>query len=643
MSSAHLAANAIRALAMDSIQKSNSGHPGAPMGMADMAVVLWSKFLQVDPTQPNWVNRDRFVLSNGHASMLMYSLLHLSGFPLPMAELATFRQWGSHTAGHPEVNHDLGIEVTTGPLGAGFSNGVGMAIAERHLNSVFGDLVNHTTYAFVSDGDLMEGVSQEAGSLAGHLGLGKLIYLYDSNKISIDGSTEVTFTDDTAAKYAAMGWHTTTIDGHDHNAIEAALTEAKSISDRPSLIVAQTHIGYGSPNKVDTSNVHGSPLGADEIVLTKEALGWEHAPFEIPAEVYSFFSDAMASGTAAREEWDTQRAAAFAADPSLAAKWEAYHSPVSIALDDPGFDAPIATRSASGKLFDQIADKVPGFIGGSADLIASTKTVISTSPGFSSDSPEGRNIYFGIREHAMGGIVNGITVHGGLRGYGSTFFVFSDYMRGAIRLSALMGLPSIWVFTHDSYAVGEDGPTHQPIEQLAAMRVIPNMVTLRPADATETIEAWELALNRNDGPTTLLLTRQNLPVLERSKGGVARGAYVLRDGSDITLIATGSEVSAALGAADLLAETDVSAKVVSMPSWELFAEQPAEYRTEVLGSAPRVAIEAGTSFGWERWVGDTGFIIGIDHFGKSAPAERLAEEFGFTPEAIVEQISAYLP
>jgi transketolase len=643
MSSAHLAANAIRVLAMDSIQKSNSGHPGAPMGMADMAVVLWSKFLKVDPTQPNWANRDRFVLSNGHASMLMYSLLHLSGFPLPMAELATFRQWGSHTAGHPEVNHNLGIEVTTGPLGAGFSNGVGMAIAERHLNSVFGDLVDHTTYAFVSDGDLMEGISQEAGSLAGHLGLGKLIYLYDSNKISIDGSTEVTFTEDTAAKYAAMGWHTTTIDGHDHDAIEAALTEAKSISDRPSLIVAQTHIGYGSPNKVDTSNIHGSPLGADEVALTKEALGWKHAPFEIPAEVYAFFSDAMASGTAAREEWDTKRVAAFAADPSLAARWGAHHSPVSIALDDPGFDAPIATRSASGKLFDQIADKVPGFMGGSADLIASTKTIISTSPAFSSDSPEGRNIYFGIREHAMGGIVNGITVHGGLRGYGSTFFVFSDYMRGAIRLSALMGLPSIWVFTHDSYAVGEDGPTHQPIEQLAAMRVIPNMVTLRPADATETIEAWEIALNRNDGPTTLLLTRQNLPVLERSRGGVARGAYVLRDGSDITLIATGSEVSAALGAADLLAERDVSAKVVSMPSWELFAEQPAEYRTEILGNAPRVAIEAGTSFGWERWVGDTGLIIGIDHFGKSAPAERLAEEFGFTPEAIVEQIATYLP
>ena len=643
MSSAHLAANAIRALAMDSVQKSNSGHPGAPMGMADMAVVLWSKFLNVDPTQPTWPNRDRFVLSNGHASMLMYSLLHLAGFPLPMAELATFRQWGSHTAGHPEVNHDLGIEVTTGPLGAGFSNGVGLAIAERHLNSVFGDLVDHTTYAFVSDGDLMEGIAQEAGSLAGHLGLGKLIYLYDSNKISIDGSTDATFTEDTAAKYAAMGWHTTTIDGHDHEAIEAALHAAKGVADRPSLIVAQTHIGYGSPNKVDTSDVHGSPLGADEIALTKEALGWDHAPFEVPAEVYSFFAESMKRGTTAREEWEANRDNAFEADSELAAKWEKYHSPVSVELENPGFDAPIATRSASGKLFGQIADKVPGFMGGSADLVASTKTVISTSPAFTPETPEGRNVYFGIREHAMGGIVNGITVHGGLRGYGSTFFVFSDYMRGAIRLSALMNLPSIWVFTHDSFAVGEDGPTHQPIEHIAAIRVIPNMVTLRPADATETIEAWEIALNRNHGPTTLLLTRQNLPVLERPKGGVSMGAYVLREGTDITLIATGSEVSAAVGAADLLAEKNVSAKVVSMPSWELFAEQTADYRNEVLGDAPRVAIEAGTSFGWERWVGETGFIIGIDHFGQSAPAERLAEEFGFTPEAIVEQIATHLP
>jgi len=644
MTPAQLAANAIRALSMDAVQKANAGHPGAPMGMADMAVVLWSKFLTVDPTLPGWTNRDRFVLSNGHASMLLYSLLHLSGFPLPMAELATFRQLGSHTAGHPEIDHTLGIETTTGPLGAGFSNGVGMAIAERHLNSVFGDdLINHTTYAFVSDGDLMEGVAQEAGSMAGHLKLGKLIYLYDSNQITIDGSIDLTFSDDTAAKYTAMGWHTTTIDGHDHDAIEAALNEAKAVTDRPSLIVAETHIGYGSPNKVDTSGAHGSPLGDAEVALTKAALGWDRPPFDVPAEVYAFFADAMKRGTATRVAWENNREAAFAADLTLATKWHAYFSPEPVELEDPGFNAPIATRAASGKLFDQIAEKVPGFIGGAADLVGSTKTIISFSEAFSPETPGGRNIYFGIREHAMGGVVNGINVHGGLRAYGSTFLIFSDYMRGALRLSALMGQPSIWVFTHDSYAVGEDGPTHQPIEHLAALRVIPNMLVLRPADATETVEAWEIALNRHDGPTSLLLTRQNLPVLDRERGGVSRGAYVLREGSDITLIATGSEVSAAMSAADLLAEKDLSARVVSMPSWELFAAQPREYRDEVLGEVPRIAIEAGSTFGWERWVGETGFIIGIDHFGKSAPASALAEEFGFTPEAIVEQIATHLP
>ena len=640
---ARLAVNAVKALSMDAVQRANSGHPGAPMGMADMAVVLWSKFLKVDPSDPTWPDRDRVVLSNGHASMLLYSLLHLSGFPIGIEDLRAFRQWGSHTAGHPEIDHRLGIETTTGPLGQGFATGVGMAIAEEHLRSEFGpELVDHRTFAFVSDGDLMEGVAQEAASLAGHLRLGRLVYLYDDNDISIDGSTDLAFSEDVAHKFASMGWQTITVDGHDHGAIDEALEASIAESDRPSLVIARTHIAHGSPNKQDTSASHGSPLGDDEIALTKEAIGWPHAPFVVPDEVYGFFSASMQRGREAKAEWTERRTAAFGEDAELATQWEDHYHPRPVSLDDPGFPASVATRAASGALFDQIAERVPSFIGGSADLVASNKTKISASGSFSHDNRSGRNIHFGIREHAMGAIVNGMAIHGGLTPYAATFFVFADYLRPALRLSALMGIPSIWVFTHDSFFVGEDGPTHQPIEHLASLRAMPGLVTIRPADAGETLEAWEVALNRRNGPTALVLTRQNVPTLDRPTGTVARGADVLRPGEDVSLLASGSEVALALGAAELLAAEGIDAQVVSMPSWELFATQEPAVRQRILGPRPRVAIEAAGTFGWDRWVGDDGLIIGMDRFGASAPAEVLAEEFGFTPEQVAARVKEFL-
>jgi len=623
---------------MDAVQKANSGHPGMPMGMADIAVTLWGKFLRVDPDHPEWPDRDRFIVSNGHGSMLLYSLLHLSGFPISMDELKNFRQWEYHTAGHPEIDQSVGIETTTGPLGQGFGTGVGLALAETHLRARLGeDLVSHRTFGLVSDGDLMEGISSEAASLAGHFGLGRLVYLYDDNNISIDGSTNITFSEDVATRFDAVGWHTQEIDGHDRPAITAAIDAALDEEDRPSFIICHTHIAHGAPGKQDTASAHGTPLGEEEIKLTKEAMGYPiEPPFHVDDTVYEFFSTAMERGRTAHKQWEERFAAADTTD------WDAFHSTAPIRLEGPGFEIgqEIATRSSSGKLFAEIAEKIPGFIGGSADLAGSTKTVIDPDRLFSKDDPTARDIPFGVREHGMGTLVNGMAIHGGLRPYGATFFVFSDYMRPAVRLSALMEAPSVWVWTHDSIFLGEDGPTHQPIEHLASMRAMPHLWVIRPADANEVLQAWEVALNRNDGPVALILTRQDLPTLP--KGNLERGGYVVREGSDVTIIATGSEVSAALGAADVLDRDGLSARIVSLPCWELFDSQPVAYRNEVLGIAPRVSVEAGSVFGWERIVGPGGLSIGIDHFGASAPAEVLAEQFGFTPDAIAGRVKSFL-
>lgn len=634
-----LAVNTIKALAMDAVQKANSGHPGMPMGMADIAVALWSKFLRVDPDHPTWPDRDRFVISNGHGSMLLYSLLHLSGFDISLDAIKNFRQWGYHTAGHPEVNQALGIETTTGPLGQGLGTAVGMAMAEEHLRARLGaDLVDHHTYVFVSDGDLMEGVSSESASLAGSLALGKLIYFYDDNEISIDGSTDITFLEDVPQRFNGFGWHTLEIDGHDRTAIAEAIEVALKEEDRPSLIDCHTHIAHGAPTAEGTAKAHGTPLGEEEVKKTKEAMGYPTEPtFLVDDSVYEFFDQAMERGRQARKEWKARF------DTADTTEWEGMHSTAPIRLDGPGFEEgeELATRASSGQLFSEIAEKVPGFIGGAADLAESTKTVIEDDRLFSRDDRAARDIAFGIREHAMGTAVNGMALHGGLRPYGATFFVFSDYMRPAVRLSALMEIPSIWVWTHDSVFLGEDGPTHQPIEHLVSLRAMPNLWVIRPADANEVVSAWEVALNRHDGPVALALTRQNVPTLAGT-GQVNRGGYIVRDGGDVTLIATGSEVSIAVGAADLLDGDGISARVVSLPCWELFASQSGDYRAEVLGTAPRVSIEAASVFGWESIVGDDGLALGIDHFGASAPAEVIAEQFGFTPEAVAAKVKAHL-
>jgi transketolase len=638
-----LAVNTIKALAMDAVQSANSGHPGMPMGMADIAVTLWSGFINVDPDNPEWPDRDRFVLSNGHGSMLLYSLLHLAGFGLSLDDLRNFRQWGSHTAGHPEIDHELGIEMTTGPLGQGFATGVGMAVAETHLRSRLGsDLVDHRTYGFVSDGDLMEGISSEAGSLAGHFGLGRLIYLYDDNQISIDGSTDITFSEDVARKFSAQKWHTLRIDGHDRGAIAQAIEEALSEEDRPSLILCRTHIAHGAPNLQDTSASHGQPLGHEEIKMTKEAMGYPIDPtFWVDPSVYEFFRTALARGREGQKAWSKRFSAAGEDQKQL---WAALHDPANVSLDGPGFEIgeKIASRASSGQLFEEIAEKVPGFIGGSADLAGSTKTVIDSTQLFSRENPAARDIPFGIREHAMGALVNGMAIHGGLKPYGATFFVFSDYMRPAVRLSALMGIPSTWVWTHDSIFLGEDGPTHQPIEHIASLRAMPNLWVIRPADAYETLQAWEIALNRTDGPVALALTRQGLPTMAVPQDAVSKGGYVARDGDDVTLIATGSEVPLSIEAASLLATEGISARVVSLPCWELFFEQPAEYRSEVLGPGPRISVEAASTFGWSSIVGDGGLSIGIDHFGASAPADELGAQFGFTPDAVASAVRAHV-
>jgi transketolase len=641
-----LAVDTIKTLSMDAVQRANSGHPGMPMGMADLAVVLWTRFLKVDPGDPTWPDRDRFVLSNGHGSMLLYSLLHLSGFPISMDDIRAFRQWGSPTAGHPEREPHLGIETTTGPLGQGFGTAVGMAAAEAHLRGVFGpDLVDHRTFVFAGDGDLMEGITSEAASLAGHLRLGKLIVLYDDNDISIGGSTDVTFTEDVPARMAAMGWRTLEVDGHDRAAIGEALAAALADDDRPAFLTCHTHIAHGAPTKQDTAASHGSPLGDEEIAGAKAAMGWEHEPFFVPDEVRGLFDGAMEHGAAARRAWEERRDAAFAADPDLAGRWRSYFDPGPATVGDLGWQPgqKPATRAASGKAINALAGGFPSLMGGSADLEPSNNTWIDGGGEFQASSPTGRNVRFGVREHAMGAFVNGLTLHGGLRGFGATFLVFSDYMRPAVRLSALMGVPSIWVYTHDSVFLGEDGPTHQPIEHLASLRAMPGLWVIRPADAGETAEAWELALGRTDGPTLLALTRQGVPVLDRPAGGVARGGYVIRDGDEAVLVATGSEVSLALEAAGLLADRGHSIRVVSLPCWEAFFAQDDGYRRSVLGDGlPVATLEAASTFGWERLAGAGGLSIGIDHFGASAPAGRLAVEWGFTPEAVADRVAGLL-
>jgi len=646
MSSEQLAVDAVRMLSIDAVQKANSGHPGMPMGMADLAVVLWSEHLNVDPDHPQWPDRDRFVLSNGHGSMLLYAMLHLSGFPLSMDALSNFRQWGYPTAGHPELEHEIGVEVTTGPLGQGFGMGVGMAIAEEHLRATLGaELVDHHTYGFVSDGDLMEGVAAEAASLAGHLGLGRLIYLYDDNGISLVGPTSWTFTEDVPKRFDAYGWHTITVDGHDRAAISEAIAAARSEVSRPTLISAKTHIGYGS-SKQDDASSHGSPLGEEEIAKVRAHFGWEHPPFEVPDEVYEFMRVGMDRGRAKHAAWEERRSAIFASDGSRRDLFTAHFEPLPVAVPIPEFEArsKVATRKIGGAVLNSIAATRPDLIGGSADLASSTNTLISGSGDFAVSDRAGRNIRFGVREHAMGSIVNGMTVHGGLRAFGATFFQFADYMRGAVRLGALMGVPSVWVFTHDSVFLGEDGPTHQPIAHMAAMRAIPNLWVIRPATPAEVAGAWEVALARTDGPTALVLTRQGVPV--PADGGavpVHRGAYVVADGSDAVIVATGSEVALALDAAAVLAERDISVRVVSMPCREAFQGQDAEYRAAVLGlNLPLASLEAAVTFGWGDITGTRGLNIGIDHFGASAPADVLGKQYGFTAVGVADRVAAWL-
>ncbi len=654
-----LCINTIRMLAVDAVQKANSGHPGMPMGAAPMAYVLWTRFLRHNPANPTWPNRDRFVLSAGHGSMLLYSLLHLTGYDLSLEELKNFRQWDSKTPGHPESYCAPGVETTTGPLGQGFANGVGMAIAERFLAVRFNrpghPIVDHHTYAIVSDGDLMEGISHEAASLAGHLRLGKLIYLYDDNRISIEGSTDLAFTEDRGARFAAYGWHVQHVDdGNDLELIARAIRAAQEEAERPSLIVVRTHIGYGSPNKQDTAAAHGEPLGPDEVTLTKENLGWPRDPtFLIPDEALVRFRQALQEGKKREQEWYGQFQSYEKEYPQLAEGWKRAVTgelPADWDKDIPIFPADekgMATRVASGTVINAIAPHLPTLIGGSADLAPSTKTLITGTGDLQADHYGERNMRFGVREHTMGGILNGMALHGGVIPYGATFLIFSDYMRPTIRLAAMMGLKVIYVFTHDSIGLGEDGPTHQPIEQLASLRAIPNLIVIRPADANETAEAWRFAIEHKGSPVAFALTRQNLPTLDRNKytaaQGLSRGGYILSDSGngrpEVILIASGSEVHVALEAAEKIHERGTSVRVVNMASWELFDRQGDDYRNEVLppGTPARVAIEAGVTQGWHRYIGDRGEAIGIDRFGASAPYKVLFEKFGLTADRLTEK------
>lgn len=653
------AINTIRLLSVDAVEAANSGHPGLPMGGAPMAYVLWSKFMKHSPVDPTWTNRDRFVLSAGHGSMLLYSLLHLFGYDLPLEEIKKFRQWGSKTPGHPEYGHTPGVETTTGPLGQGFANAVGMAMAERRLAAEFNrpgyNLVDHYTYVYTGDGCMMEGITSEAASLAGHLKLGRLICLYDDNHITIDGSTEMAFTEDVGKRFEAYNWHVLKVaDGNDTEAIAKALTAAKNEEDRPTLIMVRTEIGFGSPNKQGSADAHGAPLGADEVKLTKERLGWPGSPaFHVPAEVRELYDRLRHELEEHKSEWDKLFTRFREEFPEAATRWDAWHAHgVPDELEnDPSlweFEKPVATRAASGQIMQVLARYLPNMVGGSADLNASTKTYLKGFGDFGAGKYGWNNIYFGVREHAMGAIMSGLALHGGLRPYGSTFMVFFDYMKPSVRLAALMGLPVVYVFTHDSIGVGEDGPTHQPIEHLANMRSIPNLHVLRPADGRETAAAWLQAVKRSDGPTVLVLTRQNLPQLPGTGMIALKGGYILsrEEGGaapDITLLASGSEVPLVMEAKAVLEQKNIRVRVVSMMSWELFLSQDESYRNDVLPSAgKRLAVEAGHSMGWERFTGDKGRVIGIDHFGASAPGDTLMEKFGFTVENIVSQAEELL-
>ena len=648
--------NTIRFLSADAVEAAQSGHPGTPMGMAPVAYVLWTRHLKHSPEFPKWPNRDRFVLSAGHASMLLYSLLHLSGYDLSLEEIKNFRQWGSKTPGHPEFGMTPGVETTTGPLGQGFANGVGMALAERMLADEFNteehSIVDHHVYGICSDGDLMEGISHEAASLAGHLGLGKLVYLYDANDITIDGSTDLSFTEDVPARFRSYDWHVQQVeDAKDLDAVDAAITAAKAETDRPSLILVKSHIGYGSPNKQGSADSHGAPLGTEELRLSKENLGWPtDESFHVPEAVKDHMRQAIADGAQKKREWDARMEAYENAYPKKAARywnWQNLEPADGWKEVLPSFEAgeEIATRKASGLTLNELAPKVEYLIGGSADLTGSNKTGVPSRVDFQAEVPEGRYLRFGVREHAMAAAMNGMALHGGFQPYCGTFLIFSDYLRPSLRLSALMNQPVVYVFTHDSIGIGEDGPTHQPVEHLMAVRSIPNLTLLRPADANEAVEAWKVAIERTDGPTVLALTRQTLPVLDRSTfaspEGVQRGAYAIRpvDGTpDVLLIGTGSEVQCALRAAETLDEEGIDAQVVSMPSWELFADQPEEYKRSVLPPdvTARVSIEAGIRSGWERFVGMEGERIGVDRFGASAPGEVMMKKYGFTAERVVK-------
>ena len=654
-----LCINTVRFLAVDTVQQANSGHPGAPMGAAPLAYVLWDRFLKHSPDDPHWPDRDRFILSPGHASALLYALIHLTGYDLPLEELKRFRQWGSKTPGHPEYGLTPGVEMTTGPLGQGFAHGVGMAVAERwladHYNRPDHEIVDHYTYAIVSDGDLQEGVASEAASLAGTLRLGKLIYLYDDNDISIEGNTNIAFAENVAQRFQAYGWHVVgPIDGMDPQSVDSAIRLAQAETGRPSLIICGTVIGYGSPNKAGTASAHGEPLGEDEVRLTKDRLGWSsQESFSIPSEALDHFRRAQGRGRRHQEDWVARFEAYRQAFPAESAQIEeAWHGDLPEGWDRGleelfgSGDRPVATREASGRVMNAIVDRVHSFTGGSADLAPSTKTLLKDHGHYGFEEHCGHNLHFGVREHAMGSIANGMALHGGTIPYTATFLIFSDYMRPPIRLAALMAQRVVYVFTHESIGLGEDGPTHQPIEQLLSLRAIPNIVVLRPADATETVEAWKAAMMRRSGPTVLVLSRQNLPVLDRSTyaaaAGVQNGGYVLWESSnqhDVILIGTGSEVHIALEAGKLLHEWGVASRVVSLPSWELFAAQPREYVDSVLppGTKARVSIEAATTLGWERYVGLEGVAIGIPHFGASAPAGVLYQEFGLTAERMAEE------
>jgi transketolase len=671
-----LCINTIRTLSIDAVQKANSGHPGMPLGAAPMAYVLWTRHLRHSPTNPKWPDRDRFVLSAGHASMLLYSMLFLTGYDLTMDDIKQFRQWGSRTPGHPEYGVVPGAEVTTGPLGQGVGNAVGLAMAERWLASTFNrpghEIMNHHTYVMASDGDMMEGVAAEAASIAGQFRLGRLIVLYDANQITLSASADVTFNEDVGARFQAYGWHVEHIDGMDIAAVDSALTKAKAVDDRPSLIVARTHIGYGSPNKHDTFQAHGEPLGVEEVRLTKRALGWpEDKSFYIPDEALAQFRKAVENGRNLETQWHQRMEGLRAADPRLADTLKlalAGELPKGWDAGLPRFtpaDGAMATRDAGQKSIVALAEAIPNLIGGSGDLDPSTRTALKGHGDF--ESPEfappkgapvtqgmvggplgyaGRNIHFGIREHAMAGIATGMALHGGIIPYAATFFTFSDYMRPSIRLAALSKARVIYVWTHDSIGLGEDGPTHQPVEQLASLRAIPDLTLLRPADANETVEAWKIAVTHTEGPVGLVLTRQKLPTLDRNTlapaAGTAKGAYVLADSASgppkLILIATGSEVSVALEAHKQLTREGVATRVVSMPCWDLFEAQPQSYKDQVLppGVRARVSIEAGSPLGWERYVGLEGAIIGVNRFGASAPGEIVMRELGFTPEHVVE-------